>query len=165
MARILQEANSIAPWLQFTSVSSADNVTRTVPMLDMQMSVQHTQQGELVRYSFYEKASTSGKVLMYESAMSVNTKVTTLANEIVRRQRNTDRLWGPEHRAAITTKFMVKLRDSGYPEKVRLRILHAGIQGYYRMVVDERRGRRQINRPREMERDQERREWKLAAPS
>ena len=123
----MEKANSVTDWLQFTGVTAADSETHTVPMLDVQMMVDHSEEGEKVRYTFYEKDSTSDKVLMFTSAMSSHTKITTLANEVIRRQRNVDRDWGPEHRAQILTTLMIKLARSGYPECVRQQVLTAGL--------------------------------------
>ena len=102
---------------------------------------------------------------MYESAMSLTTKITTLANEVVRRCRNTDRLTVASERGEIITGLMRKMQKSGYPEGVRKQVLESGLQCYMKMVQGQRLGRRRVNRPRERERDVARLEAKLTAPA
>ena len=46
------------------------------------------------------------------------------------------------------TKFMVKLRASGYSRSQRWEILKSGSKRFNRMVEDEKRGIRRVNRPR-----------------
>ena len=46
------------------------------------------------------------------------------------------------------TRFMVKLRASGYNRNQRWEILKAGSRKYKRMVEDEDKGVRRVNRPR-----------------
>ena len=54
---------------------------------------------------------------------------------------------------------------SGYSERVRIQVLRAGVQGYMKMVKDERLGKRRVNCPRDVVHDKRRLEWKLEAPS
>ena len=108
-----------------------------VPMLDVQLSVDHSDEGKQVCYRFYEKDYASDCVLMYNSAMSTTTKVTTLSNEVIRRMKHMDRLWDRTHHAEVITNLMVKLTRSKYPATVREQVLKSGLQGYYNMVWKE----------------------------
>ena len=46
------------------------------------------------------------------------------------------------------TMFMVKLNASGYSRNQRWEILKSGTRKYNRMVEEEKRGGRRVNRPR-----------------
>ena len=87
-------------------------------------------------------------VTMEKSSLPMKTKITVLAQEIVRWRRNTYRGEEREKTEARMTKFMVKLRASGYNRGQRLDILESGTRCYNRMVDDEKRGIRRVNRPR-----------------
>ena len=51
-------------------------------------------------------------------------------------------------RSKMLTKFMTKMKRSGYDERMRRRVLAAGMKGYERMVKEEEAGKRRVNRPR-----------------
>ena len=64
------------------------------------------------------------------SAMSANTKRSSLSQEIIRRMKNTSRRVAHEIRENILTDCMRKLKRSGYPESFRCKVLIKGLQGY-----------------------------------
>ena len=66
-----------------------------MPMLDTQMWVEHLDTGDVVRFEYYEKECTSPLVVMNQTAMATHKKVQILANEVIRRMRNTDRITVP----------------------------------------------------------------------
>ena len=74
-------------------------------------------------------------------------KLTTLIQEVIRRQKNTARNVEGKRRNYILTKLMCKMKRSGYDEKMRRKVLVAGMKGYERMVLAEENGGRKINRP------------------
>ena len=57
------------------------------------------------------------RVIMSKSAMSKQSKVATLSNEVFRRMTNTDRLHSTNERAEIVNVYIQKLATSGYSEK------------------------------------------------
>ena len=67
-------------------------------------------------------------------------------------------------RAAILTKFMTKMRRSGYGEATRKQVLLAGLTGYFRMVERELSGGMRVNRSR-TEGEEMRRARKLVGAS
>ena len=115
LALVMNVANSIHGWIQFTGVSAGDSETGEIPMLDFQLRVEHLSEGEVVRFRYYEKPCTSDRVLAMDSAMSLKLKVQSLSNEIIRRLRNTDRLTTQAEKAATLKILMLKLCRSGYP--------------------------------------------------
>ena len=134
-------------------------------MLNTQLFVQHLPSDETVRYTYYEKACTSPQVIMFNSAMPTRVKIQTLANETVRRMRNSDRDLTPAQRAAILTNLSGKMALSGYPEATRRQAIQAGLQGYYRLVKLQRTGSRRVNRTRDTASDAARLLKKALAPS
>ena len=104
----------------------------------------------------------SSLVMMNKSALPHRMKVTTLTQEIIRRQKNTARSVGSKRRREILSKMMVKMKRSGYDQRMRRRVLVAGMRGYEKMVETEEKGGRKVNRPR-WDGEKERRYRKLGA--
>ena len=82
------------------------------------------------------------------SAMSANTKWSSLSQEVIRRMKNTSERVSHVTRESILTDYMRKLKRSGYPESFRCKILVKGLEGYTKMVQSEASGIGPINRPR-----------------
>ena len=53
---IVSVANGIHPWIKFTGVSSCESQDHWILMLDFQLKVEHTEEGEEVRFKYFEKA-------------------------------------------------------------------------------------------------------------
>ena len=87
-------------------------------------------------------------VTMESSSLPTKTKITVLAQEVVRWRRNTDRKEKIEEKDKRMTKFMVKLKASGYDRNQRWEILKSRTRIYNRMVEEEKKGTRRVNRPR-----------------
>ena len=155
MREIRKMSGSILPFIQFKEEVASECVERKVPMLDFAVwkEVQEDQnrvsgKKTEIMWEFYEKPVASKLVVMERSALPHRTKITTLTQEIIRRMRNTSRKVGKGRRAEILSKFMKKMRKSGYNSKVRRNVLLAGLKGYYNMVKEEESGGRKVNRPR-----------------
>ena len=117
-----------------------------------------------IHHEFYEKPMASKLVMMEKSALPQRMKITTLTAEIIRREKNTSRSVGEARRRQILSKMMVKMKRSGYDERMRRRVLVAGRVGYKRMVQNEEGGGRKVNRPR-WDGEKERRLRKIGAKS
>ena len=89
------------------------------------------------------------KVMMTNTALPERMKTTVLAQEVIRRERNTARSVGNETRIRIRNKLMMKLRLSGYSMRQRVNIFLSGLRGYRKMTDREDQGIRKINRSRE----------------
>ena len=74
--------------------------------------------------------------------------MTVLAQLVVRWLRNTHRGESDVKREERMSKFMTKLKASGYTRSQRWEILKSGTRRYRRMVEDEKNGIRRVNRPR-----------------
>ena len=99
---------------------------------------------------FYEKPMLGDMVMMERLAMPKKIKMASLSQEVVRRDRNQTGAAPDELRAKHLTKFMFKLKISGYGVGDRLQILLSGQRKYARMVQTEKEGGRPVNRPGSM---------------
>ena len=157
-------ANSISEQIEFTYDCADDHGDGKVPMLDLQVWRSREEGRESLLYSYYEKPITSPLVIMEKSALPASNKMTVLAQEVVRRLRNTAVSLPIQEKIKIMDKMMIKLRESGYDERQRKEILYSGVMGYCRMMERERLHGRRVNRPRE-EGAEERRVRKLIGDS
>ena len=133
---------SVNDWLKLTVDYQENNKTNKVPMLDVEVWVEDNNN---LKYQFYEKEVSSKRVIGAKSAMAQSSKISTLSQEVVRRMQNTARDVNIESRIEILSKFMAKLKRSGYNERVRRSILEAGINGYYNKVAREMKGGAKVN--------------------
>ena len=97
---------------------------------------------------YYEKPMSSQYCIKEASAMSGNTKWSSLSQEVIRRMKNTSGRVSHVTRESILTDYMRKLNRSGYPESFWCKILIKGLEGYTKIVQSEASGIVPINRPR-----------------
>ena len=64
-----------------------------------------------------------------DGALPMRMKTTVLAQEVIRRERNTSRNVNRSTRRKIRNKFVLKLRMSGYSWRQRLNIMLSGLRG------------------------------------
>ena len=137
--------NSIFKEIQFTTEIEEDYKDNRIPTLDFTMwnekgeeregetperrKERQKQKGKIL-YSFYEKEMGTQFCILETSAMSYNSKRSSLAQEVVRRMLNTSEMVSQEERDTIVEKFILKLKRSGYSESQRKEIVLAGLKGY-----------------------------------
>ena len=162
-------ASTIIPGLKFTCDYPANNVSGRVPMLDFCLWKERVQDekdpmrwNETVRYSFYEKDIANPRVLDRQTAMPHKMLMATLTQEGVRRLMNMSRDLPTEEKNKVLTKFMNKLKDSGYSQAIRYEILKAAVLTYRKKEKAEAWGIRPIHRPRGHDKDNRRREKIMA---
>ena len=142
--RVVQEmAESCSSWMKFTMDCEDANIDKKVPMLDIKV---WREGNNKIKHEFYEKPMTSDFVMMKRSAMSQGTKITTLTQEVIRRERNTGRNTKLTDRVKELDKFMYKMKRSGYSEIERKEVLEAGLVGYYKKVKRELDGGERVNK-------------------
>ena len=144
MREFQKMANTILDFIQVTYDTCTDNVSGRLPILDLQCWVND----RVIFHMYYEKPMASRYFIKEASAMSSNTKWSSLSQEIIRRMKNTS--WRVPHtvREDILTDCMRKLQRSGYPELFRRDCLIKGLEGYTKMVKAEASGLGPVNRPR-----------------
>ena len=113
-------------------------------MMEIEIDGRQVQQ---IATEFYEKPMVGELMMMEKSGMPRKMKVASLTQEVIRRNRNQTGEAPEELRKGHLSRFMLKLRLSGYCEKERLTILLAGQKGYQKMVDREKKGARPVNRP------------------
>ena len=151
MRAMKDAADSIVPWLSFTMDLPECHGSRTVPVLDLQVWVRHPGEDEdglgsdLVGWTFYEKGTSSTKVMRATSAYTWRQKLVTLAMELFRRLRNSSRQLTLLAKSTMVTKFIEKLRRSGYSEPTVRGVLKSGLLHYYRKLEIDLRGGPALN--------------------
>ena len=139
MEIIKEMGESQSSFMKLTIDLEEKHIDKKVPMLDI--AIIRVDKND-IRHEFYEKKVASQRVILNQSAMNQQSKVSSLSQEIVRRMSNTGRNVKIERRIDILNVFMLKLRRSGYCEKVREEILKCGLAGYYKKVEREIKGER-----------------------
>ena len=160
-------ADEVIPWLDFTVDYPELHEDKTVPMLDLQVWVRHPDPADLeghdaLGWCFFEKATSSEKVLCASSAYNWRNKIVTMNMEVWRRLRNCTRQLDPVYLAKILCRFVTKLRESGYVEATVTGILKSGVKFYSRKLRTELDGGPPINQNSEVE-SLKRRRLKLGA--
>ena len=85
---------------------------------------------EVIMYNFFEKSMKSPFCIMESSAMPSNTKVSSLAQDLVRRMMNISEIRSQEERNLVTENYIQKLKRSGYCRTQVKEIIEAGLKGY-----------------------------------
>ena len=116
-----------------------------MPILDIQVKVTDNNK---IEYKFYKKEMSNHRVMLARSAMPPNIKRNSLAQEVIRRLRNTSRDLPWSEKAAILTQFSHSMMCSGYSEKFRYDILQAGVTGFERQCERADNGGSPVHRPR-----------------
>ena len=131
-----------------------------LPILDIQVKVENNK----IIYKFYKKPVSSPLLMLERSAMPMNIKRNTLAEEGLWRLRNTKRDLAWEIKADILSEFSFSMMLSSYSEKVRCEIIQSVLTGYEHQCDRADRGITPLHRPQDYNRE-ERRKRKLLAMS
>jgi hypothetical protein len=144
MREFQKMANTQLDFIRVTYDTCTDHESGKLPILDLQCWVE----ARIIYHMYYEKPMSSQYCIKETSAMSANTKWSSLSQEVIRRMKNTSGRVSHVTRESILTEYMRKLKRSGYPESFRCKILIKGLEGYTKMVQSEASGIGPINRPR-----------------
>ena len=82
------------------------------------------------------------------SAMPSKMKRTALTQEVVRIRRNISLELPWESTLKHLNNFSARMRASGYGEKYRFEVLKSGVEGFEKMIAEEKNGGRPINQRR-----------------
>ena len=143
---ILEIANSISESTKLTVDCPSLNINNNyfMPILDIQVKVINNK----IEYRFYKKSMSNHRVMLARSAMPPNIKRNSLAQEVIRRLRNTSRELPWSDKAAILTEFSHSMWSSGYSEQFRLEIIQAGVRGFENQCEVADSGGTPVHRPR-----------------
>jgi len=116
---ITEIANSLDDDIQLTFEVPSQQEDERLPVLDLGLKVVNNK----VQHYFYKKPMSSPFAILYESAISAQTKRNSLLQEGLRRIRNTCQEAPVEEFRLVMSKYMNMLRISGYDEKYRVNLL------------------------------------------
>ena len=127
MELIKNVANSIDSMIKMTVDFPENYEDRKVPMLDVQLWL-NTEENPKIYYIFYQKPMRNRLMLLKNSLMSQNQKLSILTQGVFRRIHNTKPEADENMKVKILDLFMEDLRHSGFNEKERLKILTGGFR-------------------------------------
>ena len=136
MREVVRMGNSIYNMVQLTGDCPSGNQNGKMPLLNTEVWVE----GEIVQYKDYRKPCSNPMVMLEMSAMPASIKRTALTQTVIRIRRNTR----PELPWSVTenllSKFSARKKVSGYDEHYRFQVIKSGMEGFDRMLEEERRG-------------------------
>ena len=121
-----------------------------------------TPAADTLAWVFFEKPSSSTRVLKASSAYTWRAKTVSMNMEVFRRLRNTTRQVTIATRVSIVNQFIVKLRASGYSKSTISGIILSGTKFYYRKLQQDLEGGPKLNR-RADDQDVQRKRAKIGA--
>ena len=104
--------------LKFTIDTPCNHEDGKIPVLDIKVNI-NMEENKRLDFEFYEKPTKHPNVILAHSAMSRNKKRTILTQECLRIIRNTKIELGETVRNKHLSRFMIKLKNSGYDQKFR----------------------------------------------
>ena len=145
MREIRKLSNSIINFIIMEEYVQSNHPNNRLPILDLSVwtvQVKNEDDREIMQIAteFYEKPMVNHLVMMERSSMPKKMKIASLSQEVVRRNRNQSGAAPNKLRAEHLSKFMFKLKKSGYNQADRVQILLSGQRKYLRMVKTEEEG-------------------------
>ena len=126
-------------------------------------AVVHSQgPADTLAWVFFEKRTSSAKVLKASSAYTWRAKIVSMNMEVFQRLCNTTRQVTVATRVSILNQFVVKLKSSGYSKSTISGIIASGTRFYYRKLQADLEGGPPLNR-RESDQDVQRKRAKIGA--
>ena len=138
-------ANNIDEMISFSTDIPTNYPDNYLPVLDVK--VQLSDQNKLF-YQFYEKPTKHSKVILADSALNWKQKRTILTQEALRRLRNTSVELGNSVSNEHLTRFMLKMKDSGYSERFRHEVVSSALKAFEKMIENDKKGIKPLHRNR-----------------
>ena len=156
LADILKEiANEVMDGIEMESDFPTNNDDAMMPILDMKVWM--SDENHIV-YKHYEKKVASKQILHAQSAQSSTCKRNVHVREVIRRILNTStKLDWNGNVAPCLTEYMKRMQLAGYDAKFRKQTLQNAIRIYDRMVQEQEQGVKPLNRPRDWNKEERRR--------
>ena len=111
MEIIRTTVKGILGYLDFTFETTEDYEDKWLPTLDTSLRVGSS---NIVEYKFFEKPTTTNTTIRMKTAMSENSKLQCLSNDLVRRLLNTREELPASYREEVIDGYGLKLLTSGY---------------------------------------------------
>ena len=148
-ARILKDVgNSICPFIKVSVDCPSNHPDGFLPILDLKTRMVNNR----VDYRFFKKPQSSRMTIMASSALPPNVKRATMTNEVLRRLRNTWRELPWSVFADTISEFSNDMKNMGYNEGFRSKVIQAALTGYRRQCQLADTGARPLHRPRDYDR-------------
>ena len=119
MEVIQQVAESINQNLKFEIDVPSYHEDKKIAVLDLKIGL-NEEMDNRIDFEFFEKPSKNPKLILAESAINAKNKRTILTQECLRRLRNTKVELGNDIRNEHLSKFMLKMKNSGYTKRYRI---------------------------------------------
>ena len=150
MREVLKLTNLIKEDIQLTVDIPSDHQDKKLPVLVLNIWVEDRfgdrgEQYQEIVHEFYEEEMVAPRVIGKESGLPERVKKTTLTQEIIRILKNTSK---KKKKAAMMSRFTMKLKLSRYDKRERKDILAAGLKGFNRLEELDKEGKRNLNRSR-----------------
>ena len=150
---VLEVANSVCPHTRLSVDFPSAHQSGWMPLLDLQVQVAEDRS---IDWKFFRKPVSAPYFIMNRSANSAKEKRACLAQESLRRLRNTRPRLVERHKVELLEDMGEMMLRSGYPEEFRAGVLESALVGYQRQVEASQRGQTPLYRPRAWK-EQERR--------
>ena len=131
----------VQDYLKLTMETGEDFDGR-LPTLDTTLWVDSS---NIVHFAFYEKPMCLNQVLQKDTALPENTKQASLAQEMVRRMKNTSELLPMGERIVIVSKYAQKLLNSGYSHEQARKVIVNGLKGYEKKLRESKKGGKKLH--------------------
>ena len=122
----------VLTFLTLTIETADDFANKRLPTLDLEVWVNSNNQ---VLYSHYQKPTAINQVIHKDTALSENTKVSSLTAEIMRAMMNTSELLSIEMRLEVLDNMTQKMVNSGYSKDYIRKVVVAGLKGYEKRLT------------------------------
>ena len=122
--------NDVLSFLNFTSEIHEDFEDNKLPSLDTNIWVEDLR----ILFEHFEKPMNTNLVVQARSAISDETKASSLAEEVARRLRNTSRKIPHGRRLEILEDLFTKMKTSGHSDKFMRNVAIKGIISYENKV-------------------------------
>ena len=153
-------ANTICPHTTMEVDYPSAHTTGYMPILDLQVRIRDD---KTVDWRFFKKPVASEYFIMSRSAVPSKVKKAALAQEGLRRLRNTRPDLVVEDRVRLMEDLAEGMMLSGYPAHYRESTIRSALTGYRRQVEASQRGVRPLYRAREWGVEERRRKKRLKA--
>ena len=118
--------NSVMNFLNFTKEIGEDFADKKLPSLDTTVWVELNR----ILFKFFSKPMASNLVVQAKSALSEDVKLSTLAEEVCRRLRNTSRRLDHSNRLETLENLCTRMSTSGHTTKFMRKAMERGIRSY-----------------------------------
>ena len=134
MREVVNMGNSIYNMVQLTGDCPSENLNLKMPLLNTEVWVENN----VVQYNDFRKPCSNLLVMLEMSAMPASIKRTALTQTVIRIRRNTR----PELPWSVTenllSNFSARMKASGYDEHYRYQVIKSGMEGFDKMLEEER---------------------------